>query len=975
MEVLDETNINDEDTLLLKTLSLENFKNGYSQFKSACKNADLGSQFSQMLICRLKMTASLFMANMFLEAELTALSALYLTKNKNLKSHFNEYQIKQAMLILYLLRNNDKDEIIVHFLSDKNDENTKKQFAKLSSTSSTSVNVVQVLKVNPNMINFKAEKSELERKLASDSHSLKSTIASSVIVSLVMAPPYAIVAGILAGGYAIYKYSSHLSCKKELEIVYMLENIVNMAVEAHSNNLHTKVMEILSRAYDKKSALINNFNKNNYKIDYSNIKRVLLQYGFMPDTIAYVLVMISDILLKLRYEKDFDCFYRDLTCHAIDVLKSITETSNIDLEKEALKLDKQLIESKNSDHLKELRRKLKYIEKQIIQENTIGNMNSFIPLLEKEKNLIKDEIETSFFARFNEIRISAGLNTFLIEFLEEDKNKAAIKKYLLTVQSFLNMEYKYLTYNNIRFEAFIDFIWLFNFDTDLLDVISIEKKEIKEITENPETETEIEKQLIEIKNQEIEANHESLPIAKLKIFQKIKSMYRQILNQKMSETQKTKYQKRIILGFAKCLLNLCEFKELKNLLLTKEQLLNNDPDYWCINATVDMKMNYNYENSIQSMIRAKKLDHKNLNVLKEAKKLENLTKFKNAQNYLSSLSSPNQSRKQLKSNYHSKRSIENEYRILSVDGGGVRGIIPALLLNEIELELKKPISSLFNMMAGTSTGAIIVSALSIPKMRNKIEPRYSAGDIVNLYYTESQSIFKKFSILEKFSNSWTTYTDNGRDNLFKKYFSNHKISESLTDLLVPSVSENFRLETFKFSSFNAIKTEKENYTYHQMLMATTAAPSYFLPYEIPGIGPQLDGGLKLNNPAESALMEAKKNHGSLELDKISILSLGTGSYVPEKYSFQKAKNIAYWLFNLKNYVLPADEGEVDQRMSQHLHNKYTRWQTFTENGIPFDQCDKESLDNLVEISRQYIEDLKSDESNSFNKVIEWLNQD
>src|SRR5581483_9012439 len=54
------------------------------------------------------------------------------------------------------------------------------------------------------------------------------------------------------------------------------------------------------------------------------------------------------------------------------------------------------------------------------------------------------------------------------------------------------------------------------------------------------------------------------------------------------------------------------------------------------------------------------------------------------------------------------------YNILSIDGGGIRGILPALWLSEIEHRAHRPISHLFNMIAGTSTGAIIASGLSAP---------------------------------------------------------------------------------------------------------------------------------------------------------------------------------------------------------------------------------------------------------------------
>ncbi|KLT21890.1 patatin family protein [Wolbachia endosymbiont of Armadillidium vulgare str. wVulC] len=64
--------------------------------------------------------------------------------------------------------------------------------------------------------------------------------------------------------------------------------------------------------------------------------------------------------------------------------------------------------------------------------------------------------------------------------------------------------------------------------------------------------------------------------------------------------------------------------------------------------------------------------------------------------------------------------------ILSVDGGGIRGITPAIILAEIEKRARKPISQIFDLMAGTSTGGIVVAGLCQKDERGN--PQYSAND-------------------------------------------------------------------------------------------------------------------------------------------------------------------------------------------------------------------------------------------------------
>ncbi|GFQ98218.1 patatin [Trichonephila clavata] len=65
--------------------------------------------------------------------------------------------------------------------------------------------------------------------------------------------------------------------------------------------------------------------------------------------------------------------------------------------------------------------------------------------------------------------------------------------------------------------------------------------------------------------------------------------------------------------------------------------------------------------------------------------------------------------------------------ILSVDGGGIRGIIPAIILAEIEKRARKPISQIFDLMAGTSTGGIVVAGLC--KKDDQGKPQYSANEV------------------------------------------------------------------------------------------------------------------------------------------------------------------------------------------------------------------------------------------------------
>src|ERR1700730_11758858 len=77
-------------------------------------------------------------------------------------------------------------------------------------------------------------------------------------------------------------------------------------------------------------------------------------------------------------------------------------------------------------------------------------------------------------------------------------------------------------------------------------------------------------------------------------------------------------------------------------------------------------------------------------------------------------------------------------RILAIDGGGIRGIIPALVLARIEKLTKRPIAQLFDLVAGTSTGGILALGLTVPKFPGR--PLYAAQEFVTMFEREGPRI-------------------------------------------------------------------------------------------------------------------------------------------------------------------------------------------------------------------------------------------
>ena len=84
------------------------------------------------------------------------------------------------------------------------------------------------------------------------------------------------------------------------------------------------------------------------------------------------------------------------------------------------------------------------------------------------------------------------------------------------------------------------------------------------------------------------------------------------------------------------------------------------------------------------------------------------------------------------------------FSILSIDGGGIRGIIPAMILAEIERRTGRRIAEMFDLIAGTSTGGILALGLTVPHEQKRNKPRYRASQLVSFYEEDGKEIFHSF---------------------------------------------------------------------------------------------------------------------------------------------------------------------------------------------------------------------------------------
>src|SRR5215217_2723426 len=214
-------------------------------------------------------------------------------------------------------------------------------------------------------------------------------------------------------------------------------------------------------------------------------------------------------------------------------------------------------------------------------------------------------------------------------------------------------------------------------------------------------------------------------------------------------------------------------------------------------------------------------------------------------------------------------------KVLCIDGGGIRGLIPALVLSEIERRTGRRTAELVDLVAGTSTGGILACALTRPGADGR--PLYSADELAGIYIEEGPRIFHRSLLKRIFSlEGWVDerYDDAGLNAALLRYLADGRLSEALTDVLVTAYDIQDRFAFF-FRSARARTDPTYDFPLFQVARATSAAPSYFEPAEATDVAaartyPLIDGGIFAVNPSLCAYADVVAGAEELEL----MLSLG-----------------------------------------------------------------------------------------------------
>ncbi|OAY79715.1 Patatin-like protein 2, partial [Ananas comosus] len=335
----------------------------------------------------------------------------------------------------------------------------------------------------------------------------------------------------------------------------------------------------------------------------------------------------------------------------------------------------------------------------------------------------------------------------------------------------------------------------------------------------------------------------------------------------------------------------------------------------------------------------------------------------------------------------------NLVTVLSIDGGGVRGIIPGVILASLESKLqeldgeKARIADYFDVVAGTSTGGLVTAMLTAPDKNKNNRPLFAAKDITKFYIDNSPKIFPQrkglFGSTANLLRLLTGPKYNGKylHSIIREYLGDTRLHQVLTNLVIPTFDITYLQPTI-FSSFELTLKPSKDALLSDICIATSAAPTflpahYFETKDDKGNIRKfnlIDGGVAANNPTLAAISQVNKqifmNNDDfskmkpMDCKKLLVISLGTGSNKSEeKFTATDAAKWGIFGWLLQKNATPivdifnqASADMVDIYLSVlfqalHCEENYLRIQdaNLTGSTNSVDGSSSENMQKLVQI--------------------------
>ncbi|MHB0936806.1 MAG: patatin-like phospholipase family protein [Armatimonadota bacterium] len=298
--------------------------------------------------------------------------------------------------------------------------------------------------------------------------------------------------------------------------------------------------------------------------------------------------------------------------------------------------------------------------------------------------------------------------------------------------------------------------------------------------------------------------------------------------------------------------------------------------------------------------------------------------------------------------------------ILSIDGGGIRGLLSAMVLAELERRARHPVSRLFHLVAGCSSGSLITLGLARPRQQGM--PDSQASDLVRLFEQDSRIIFKR-SVLHEIATVHglfgPRYPTRGLEQVLSGYFGDTVLRDAVTDVLVPC----YDLQQRRMVYLTNRDAGYRDFRMRDIALAASAAPVYFPPARL-RVGRQsqvlIDAGLFSISPAMSAYAFARTAYPNDT--PVLLFSLGAGM-TEQPFPFRAARRWGGigWVGPLQEIVPDGNIDVVNQQLRQLFAaapgHRYVRMQhPLEQRNIRLDDVRPEHIAELKEIGRQWIEE-------------------
>lgn len=316
--------------------------------------------------------------------------------------------------------------------------------------------------------------------------------------------------------------------------------------------------------------------------------------------------------------------------------------------------------------------------------------------------------------------------------------------------------------------------------------------------------------------------------------------------------------------------------------------------------------------------------------------------------------------------------------VLSIDGGGVRGVVSAIVLDALDAEFEAigkscRVADCFDLIAGTSSGAIIAAGLAMPGTDGEDTAR--PGAIRKLFETQSRRIFPRrwfceIPVIGRLPQLFgPLYSPDGLSDVLAENFGDMAMTDARRNLMISAYSIDPRdIVLFRGGPAYADRPEEERFGLikaRDAIMGSTAAPTFFPPHRVEASDRSdqwtlIDGALFLNDPAMAALTEAARLFPG---DDFRVVSLGNGRET-RRYPYRNSKNWGFsqWVSPTGRFRTPLlsaiSDGQaraVNRQLKYLLGDEYVRFDYRLEAGRGSDRIDDSTQRNIARLTRGALE--------------------